>query len=231
MNILIVDDEELGRARLQRLLTTLGYVDVTLAKNGFEALEKIKASHFDLALLDINMPDITGLELAYELKALQNDISIIFQTAYDEHALEAFTIGANGYLVKPFSIEELKKAIERIITQQSIAEKSYLMSKNGKNYYMLKPEEIYYVKADLTEVMLRSQEGFSYYPQKISDVEKILTDHNFIQIHRSYLINIDKIKEMQSIEQSKIRFSFETISDTIESSKDGAKAFRKRFSS
>lgn len=229
MKILIVDDEELGLARLQRLLTTLGYEDLTLAKDGYEALEEIKKSHFDLALLDINMPDITGLELAYELKAIQNNISIIFQTAYDEHALEAFTIGANGYLVKPFSIEELKKAIERIISQISVAEKAYLMSKNGKNYYMLKPEDIYYVKADLTEVMLRSKEGFSYYPQKISDLEKLLSEHNFIQVHRSYLINIDKIKEMQSIEQSKIRFSFETISDEVESSKDGAKAFRKRF--
>lgn len=230
MKLLIVDDEELGLARLQRLLGSLDYNDVTLAKNGLDALEKMKGNHFDIALLDINMPDMTGLELAYELKIIQNNLPIIFQTAYDEHALEAFSIGANGYLVKPFSVEALQETIERIISQQRVSKQLYLMSKNGKEHYMLKPEDIYYVKADLTEVMLRTKEGFSYYSKKISEVEQLLADENFTQIHRSYLINMDKIKDMQSIEQSKIRFSFDGISDDIESSKDGAKAFRKRFS-
>jgi two-component system LytT family response regulator len=93
----------------------------------------------------------------------------------------------------------------------------------------LKPEEIYYVKADLSEVMLRSTKGFSYYAHKISDLEKQLLGHDFVRIHRSYLININKIKEMETIEQSKLRFSFKDISDQIESSKDGAKYFRNKF--
>ena len=78
--------------------------------------------------------------------------------------------------------------------------------------------------------MLRSVKGFSYYAHKISDLEKQLLDHDFVRIHRSYLININKIKEMETIEQSKLRFSFHDISDQIESSKDGAKAFRNQFS-
>ncbi len=65
---------------------------------------------------------------------------------------------------------------------------------------------------------------------KISDLEKQLLDHDFVRIHRSYLININKIKEMETIEQSKLRFSFQDISDQIESSKDGAKFFRNKFS-
>jgi len=230
MKILIVDDEELGLARLKRMLTTLAYDNITEASNAKEALEKIKQEHFDLAFLDINMPETSGLELAYELRYHQEDMAIIFQTAYSEHALEAFDIGAIGYLVKPFSIDQLKQSIERVKTTQTKDDDLRIMSKNGENYYLLKPEEIYYVKADLSEVMLRTQKGFSYYAQKISSLESKLSNYNFVRVHRSYLINIDKIKEMETIEQSKLRFSFESIQDEVESSKDGAKEFRNKFS-
>ena len=231
MKILIVDDEALALARLKRMLTTLGYEDIIEADNAQSALKAVEEHHFDLVLLDINMPQTNGLKLGYELRYHQQDLAIIFQTAYDEHALKAFDIGAVGYLIKPFSIEQLKESIQRVNIPAKNHQDLRLMSKTGESYYLLKPEDIYYVKADLAEVMLRSMKGFSYYAQKISDLEKKLLTHNFIRIHRSYLININKIKEIATIEQSKLRFSFQDISDQIESSKDGAKAFRNTFSS
>ena len=230
MKILIVDDEALALARLKRMLTTLGYEDIIEADNAKSALKAVEEHHFDLVLLDINMPQTNGLELGYELRYHQQDLAIIFQTAYDEHALKAFDIGAVGYLIKPFSIEQLKESIQRVNIPAKNHQDLRLMSKTGESYYLLKPEDIYYVKADLAEVMLRSMKGFSYYAQKISDLEKKLLSHNFIRIHRSYLININKIKEIGTIEQSKLRFSFQDIADQIESSKDGAKAFRNTFS-
>lgn len=230
MKILIVDDEALALARLKRMLGTLGYEDIVEADNAMSALEAVKENNFDLVLLDINMPQTSGLELGYELRYHQEDLAIIFQTAYDEHALKAFDIGAVGYLIKPFSMEQLQQSIERVKLESKNDTKFRLMSKNGENYYLFKPEDIYYVKADLSEVMLRSAKGFSYYAHKISDLEKQLLSHDFVRIHRSYLININKIKEMETIEQSKLRFSFQDISDQIESSKDGAKSFRRQFS-
>lgn len=230
MKILIVDDEALALARLKRMLGTLGYEDITEASDAKGALEAMKEERFDLALLDINMPGTSGLELGYELRYHQEDIAIIFQTAYDEHALKAFDIGAVGYLVKPFSIEQLQSSIERVKMERQQTGDVRLMSKTGESYYLLKPEEIYYIKADLSEVMIRSIKGFSYYAQKISDLEQKLLGYDFIRIHRSYLININKIKEIETIEQSKLRFSFQEITDQIESSKDGAKAFRNTFS-
>lgn len=230
MKILIVDDEALGLARLKRMLSTLGYSDIIEANNAEEALAYAKDTLFDLAFLDINMPQINGLELAYELRYLQSNMSMIFQTAYSEHALEAFDIGAVGYLVKPFSIDQLSHVIERIQKSNSNTDNLRIMSKTGESYYLLKPEEIFFVKADLSEVILRSKKGFSYYAKKISDLEKILKPYNFIRIHRSYLINPDKIKEICTIEQSKLRFTFDGISDEVESSKDGAKEFRNHFS-
>ncbi len=230
MKILIVDDEELARARLIRMLTTLKYEDIYETASAKEALDILKQRAFDLLFLDINMPQINGLELGYELHYIQENIKIIFQTAYDAHALKAFDIGAVGYLVKPYSIEQLKQTLERVHHFKNVDENMHIMSKSGENYFLLKPQEIYYVKADLSEVMLRTKKGFSYYAQKISDLQNRLSPHGFVRIHRSYLININAIKEIETIEQSKLRFSFKEIADEIESSKDGAKAFRERFS-
>lgn len=230
MKILVVDDEELARTRLERMLKSLSYESITFASSALEAIQKANEELFDLAFLDINMPGSNGLELGYELKYLQADIAVIFQTAYEEHALKAYDIGALAYLVKPYSVDQLSKALERV-SKPSMGSKEFrILAKTGENYLLLKPEEIHYVKADLSEVMLRTAKGFSYYAKKISDLEKLLESYSFVRIHRSYLINIDEIKDITTIEQSKLRFSFRNNSDTIESSKDGAKAFRERFS-
>ena len=229
MKILIVDDEELARTRLKRMLDTLEYHDITEAKDSEEAMSLCNQEHFDLAFLDINMPKSSGIELGYELKYLSPEIGIIFQTAYEEHALKAFDIGAVGYLVKPYSIEDLKKSMQRVTTPKELDSDFKILSKSGDNYLLLKPEDIHYVKADLSEVMIRTAKGFSYYGQKISDLYEKLEPFGFVRIHRSYLINTNEIKEIKTIEQSKLRFSFKNNSDEIESSKDGAKAFRKKY--
>jgi len=231
MKILIVDDEELARARLIRMLRTLGYENIREASDADSAIALCKEESYELAFLDINMPKVSGLELGYELKYFCENLSIVFQTAYEEHALKAFDIGALAYLVKPYSIEQLQKALERVQKPQKVqAEEFRVLSKFGDSYLLLKPEEIHYVKADLSEVMIRSTKGFSYYAQKISDLYEKLESFGFVRIHRSYLININEIKEIETIEQSKLRFSFRNNADNIESSKDGAKAFRERFS-
>ncbi len=230
MKILIVDDEVLAISRLTRMLEKLTQSDITAVNSAEEAIEKIKSTHFDLAFLDINMPQSSGLELGYELRYLSNSTAIIFQTAYEEHALTAYDIGAVGYLVKPFSQEQLSQTIQRVKLSLKTEENLRIMSKNGENYYLLKPQEIYYVQADLSEVMLRSEKGFSYYAKKISDLEQLLQAYDFVRVHRSYLVNMNKIDAMITIEQSKLRFSFTGIKDQIDSSKDGAKNFRNMFS-
>lgn len=230
MRTLIVDDEALARQRLERMLKSLGIEDITVAGNADEALSMLKSGRFDVAFLDINMPGINGLDLAYELRYHQDDLFIIFQTAYSEHALEAFDIGATGYLVKPYSLDMLSKTLERVRHVKTAPDEVRFLTKNGDEYYLLRPQDIFYIKADLSEVMIRTQRGFSYYARKISDLETLLRPYGFLRIHRSYLIDPDKIKRMETIEQSKIRFSFEGINDQIDSSKDGAKMFRDHFS-
>lgn len=229
MKIMIVDDEALALQRVERLLRSLEYQDITTCNDAASALDAMAKTHFDVALLDINMPQSNGIELGYEMRYLQPNLAIIYQTAHEEHALKAFDIGAVGYLVKPFGVQELQTTMQRITKQVSTPQELRFMSKNGESYYLLKPDDIFYIQADLSEVMLRSKEGFSYYSEKISELEQRLLAHDFFRVHRSYLINLNKIKDITTIEQSKLRFTFDGIRDEVDSSKDAAKYFRNSF--
>jgi len=223
MKILLVDDEHLALSRLERMVGELGYEFVSVS-SAVDALNEIKKTIFDMAILDINMPHISGIELAQKIRYTQGDCFIVFQTAFEEYALKAYELGAIGYITKPYSKEDLKHNITRALSYKKQKRKKF-MSKNGNEYYLIDEDDIYYIKADLTEVIIRSSHGFSYYNKKISQMQNLLSN-KFFKVHRSYIINLEKIKKMQTIEQSKIRFSFYGIDDKVESSKDGAKRFR-----
>lgn len=223
MKILIVDDEPLALARLSRLLNSLDYTAITQVSSADEAISTVKTAAFDIAFLDISMADSDGITLGHTLRRIDDALAIVYQTAHEKYALEAFDVGAVDYLLKPYTAEMLSRAIERVKLRPK---EIRLMSKAGDNQYLLTPKEIFYVKADLSEVIFRTEAGFSYYPKKISEVEAILEPHGFMRIHRSYLINLNHIKEMETIDQSRIRFTFATIKESIESSKEGAKHFR-----
>lgn len=227
MKILAVDDEKLARDRLDRMLKELGF-EYKIAQNADEVFELLKSEDFDLFILDINMPGVDGLELGYELKYKYPNCSVIYQSAYEEHSLKAFDIGAVHYLLKPYTTADLKGAIERVAKPQESKELTFL-TKDKDQFYLLRPDDIFYIEADLNEVIFRTKEGFSYYNSKISDMQNLLEVHRFFRIHRSYLVNTTKIKHMSTVEQSKIEFSFDGINDVVTSSKDGAKNFRQYY--
>jgi len=228
MKILIVDDEPLALTRLQRLLTSLGHTDIVSASSGKEALECVAHNDFDVAFLDISMSDMDGIELGYALRYTHETMAIIYQSAHDNYALKAFDVGAVDYLLKPYTVESLGRSLERVSVKKNPKELR-LIAKMGDTHTLLRPEDIYYVKADLTEVIFRTVEGFSYYPKKISEIEILLEPYNFLRVHRSYLVNLNRIKEMETIDQSKISFTFDGVKESIESSKEGAKHFRHLF--
>lgn len=227
MKILIVDDERLAIERLKRLLQELGHTDIVSAYGMDEALEAAKEAknRFDVAFLDISMKGGGGILLGAELKRLYQGINVVYQTAFEEYAIKAFEVGAIDYLLKPYDKATLKRSIDRI-NDKKTDEPPRFVSKSGDTKLLLTPSDIYYVKADLSETILRSMDGFSYYQGKISTLEESLAPYSFLRIHRSYIININKIKNLTAAPQSRIIFSFFDISDKIESSKEGAKRFR-----
>jgi len=228
MKVLIVDDETLALSRLNRLLTETGITDITACDNGLEAMKAIAQKDFDLVFLDISMPQISGLELANHLMDVSPKTFIVFQTAYSEYALEAFQNGGVGYLMKPVSLEALQKVVEKVkqLTPNRNQMNKKIMGKSGNKLYIIDKDDIYYIKADLDEVIVKIKEADVYVRKKIGELEILLDTPNFFRVHRSYIVNIDKIKSMKSVEQSKLEISFKDISSIVTSSKDGAKSFR-----
>ncbi len=227
MKIIVMDDESLALLRVERLLKALNYTSTCVS-----ALEDFELhcaqSSFDIFILDINMPQISGIELAKQILLKQPHAFIIFQTAYEEFALKAYQLGAIDYLLKPFGKEELERSINRALAYQKEKKVSFL-TKNGDESYLINQEDIFYIQADLSEVLVKTKTHFSYIDKKISQIESILDPELFFRVHRSYLINTRKIKYIKTVEQSKLEFYVEGMSDIVISSKDGAKKFREKY--
>jgi two-component system LytT family response regulator len=230
MKILIVDDEKLASSRVERILNELGYEDVTIFNNPLDALVDVSKNKYDMVFLDIQMPNITGLELANKILELHPNSFIIFQTAYDEYAIEAYKVGGVDYILKPTTKENIQSAIEKvkkyIQTLPSSPQNKKIMGKRGNNIYLVELDDIYYIKADLDEVIVRIKETDFYLRKKIGQMAELLANKNFFRIHRSIIVNVDKIHSMQTGEQSKLEISFKDIDATVTSSKEGAKEFR-----
>ncbi|WP_320034691.1 LytTR family DNA-binding domain-containing protein [Halarcobacter sp.] len=233
MKVLIVDDEKLALSRLKRLLTEQGIDDIVECDSPIKAITEVAKQKIDIAFLDISMPSMSGLELANNLLDINPNIFIVFQTAYEEYALEAFESGGMGYILKPISSESIKRSLDKIYkyTNAKVDETKKIVAKRGNKIYLIDINDIYYIKADLDEVIIKIKNADAYLRKKIGDMENILKDKNFFRVHRSYIVNVDKIKSMQSVEQSKLEISFEDIDDVVTSSKDGAKEFREYIES
>lgn len=227
MKILIVDDESLAISRLTRLLNDLGYDDITSFDNPMDAIKSVTKNSYDVAFLDIQMPSMTGLELSDTILNLKSNIFIVFQTAYEEYALEAYKSGGLAYLLKPVNTDELQKIVLKVTDYgKSSLDSKKIVGKRGDKLYLIDIDDIFYIKADLDEVIIKIRETDVYVRRKIGDLETLLGGKNFFRIHRSYIVNVDRIKSMKSVEQSKLQISFDGISDIVTSSKDGAKEFR-----
>ncbi|MEA3314320.1 MAG: LytTR family DNA-binding domain-containing protein [Campylobacterota bacterium] len=229
MKILIVDDEKLASSRVKRILNEIGYEDITIFNDSKDALSNISKNRYDIVFLDIQMPNITGIELANIILQFEPKTFIIFQTAYEKFAIDAFKVGGVDYILKPTIKESIENSINKVKTYLQTTpndSSKKIMGKRGNKIYLIEIDDIYYIKADLDEVIIRIKEADVYVRKKIGDMDKILSNDNFFRIHRSIIINIDKIISMQSGEQSKLQISFNGIDDIVTSSKDGAKDFR-----
>lgn len=225
---MIVDDEKLALGRLKRLLNENKIEDITEFNNPVDALKEIVKTKFDVVFLDISMPNISGLELADSILAMEPKTFIVFQTAHEEFALEAFKKGGVGYLVKPIQSEDIKAILEKINNFKTTTseENKKILAKRGDKLYLIDIDDIYYIKADLDEVIVRIKDTDAYVRRKIGDLESILVGKNFFRVHRSYIVNVDKIKSLKSVEQSKLQIFFDGITEIVTSSKEGAKDFR-----
>lgn len=210
----IVDDEPLALKRISELLKKDQEIEIVAkCKNGKEAIKEINAKRPQLVFLDIQMPEIVGFEV---LKNLDADlhISVIFVTAYDEFALKAFEVNAVDYLLKPFKNERFYESIERAKQDIRLNRKtdfealletvetkkttiSRLMVKSSGRYLFLKTEEIDWIESAGNYVRIHFGKDNYLTRETMINMEKKLDPNIFFRIHRSLIINVDKIKEIE----------------------------------
>ncbi len=207
MRVFITDDEAPARRELRYLLEQVASVElVGEAANSPEALKGIRETKPELVFLDIHMPGMNGLELAQFLCELPNRPLLVFATAYDEYALQAFEVDAIDYLRKPFTQERVSRCCakaERLLHQapgtsglDSVEPCRRIPLYRGESIIPTTPDQIIFVRSEDGEVFVHSTEGRYRTRCTLNELEHKLAGHGFIRPHRSFLINVNYVREV-----------------------------------
>ncbi len=222
---LIVDDERLARRRLRRLISTHGGFEVAgECAGGEEAVEFLRQRDVDLIFLDVQMPDLDGFAVLEKLGTKQNGAArdlplVVFVTAYDEHALRAFDVHAFDYLLKPFDPARFAKTVDRVraaISKQNQPESrdsqfrdllqevrtrpvpsTRFAIKTPGRVFFVRQEEIDWVEAADNYVCLHVGNDTHLLRETMNSIETRLDSERFARIHRSTIVNLDRVKELR----------------------------------
>ena len=200
---LIVDDEQPICDEIEYLLKNHLSVKVQgTFNNCFDAMAYITEHRPDVIFLDIKMPGLSGLEMAKKLRTLSNPPLIVFITAFQEHALEAFDTPAIGYIIKPVTEIKLSGIMEKI--HQLMTKHQYKnMNKNSKicvidngKILPLQKKEIVLAYVNDKDVFIRTVDKQYTCTLMFKEIEAILSDSNFLRVHRQYIVNLDQVLEI-----------------------------------
>lgn len=206
---LIIDDEALARENIKNHLKSFPNIKVVgESAHGFDGYQAIQKHQPDMVFLDIQMPKINGFEM---LELVEEKPKIIFTTAFDEYALKAFETGAIDYLLKPFSKERFKKAVEKCLTQPSAktpkAVEDYtgdmperqnrIVVKDRNEIQIIPVEHIKYIEAYDDYVKIHTREKKHLKNTTMNFLEKSLNPKLFIRIHRSYILNTNELTKIE----------------------------------
>ncbi len=207
MHTLIVDDEPLARNELAYLLEQCEEVTGIEEADSIEtALEKLLEKKIDLVFLDIHLTEESGLSLADKINRMPNPPIIIFATAYDEYAVQAFERDARDYLLKPFELDRVQKAVKRAYEalnkktstdEKSIDSSAVYPVKTEDRIFMVKADEIQVLEVNQGETTLFTAENNYKTDEPLVAWEKRLPNPPFMRVHRSFLVHLDKIVEIQ----------------------------------
>jgi DNA-binding LytR/AlgR family response regulator len=211
MTVLVVDDEELARARIGELLADISGVQVVgEAENGLEAVKRIEELRPDVVILDIQMPGMDGFEV---VEALSDLPLVIFATAYDEYAIKAFEVDSIDYLLKPISKERLGMAIERarglLETKPALdaevarlaglvrsREVDRLPVMKGKKIVLANMDEIVWIGAEDDLVFVHTKTEKYLVNSTLAELERRLKPGIFFRSHRSSIVNLNHVREI-----------------------------------
>lgn len=205
---LIVDDEQLARDLLESYVKKIDYLELKgTCSSAIEAMQVLQQQEIDILFLDIQMPDLSGIEL---LKTLKKQPATIFTTAYSEYALDGYELGVIDYLVKPIEFDRffkaVSKAMNRLQKNQTIVPKDIAPIEPKEDYFFIKSESKI-VRIDFDDVLYIEalQKYIRIYTTKekiitllsITKILELLPADQFFRIHRSFVLNIDKIDNIE----------------------------------
>ena len=217
LRALVVDDEQLAREELCYLLAELGSVEIVAqAGDGPQALEAVGRHAPDVVFLDVQMPGLTGFEVARRLIDREPPVGIIFVTAYDQHAIEAFEVNAVDYLLKPVEADRLERAVQRVrrrvagtrplndqlqrivqLVEARQGRRDQVALKVGERFLLVQAEEIIFASmADESINIVTGQVAGVASFRTLDELQARLDPSTFWRVHRSHLVNINKIKEI-----------------------------------
>jgi two-component system, LytTR family, response regulator LytT len=217
LRAIVVDDEPLAREEICYLLDEMGGVAVVAqAGNGPDAVEAVNEHEPDLVFLDVQMPGLTGFEVARRLVASGPQVAIVFVTAYDQHAIEAFEVNAVDYLLKPVDSGRLETAVQRVrqrrstsrplndqlerivqLVEQRQGRREQMAVRVGERYLLVQADDIIFASmVDESINIVTSQINGSGNFRTLDELQARLDPARFWRVHRSHLVNINKIKEI-----------------------------------
>ena len=215
---LIVDDEKLARDRIREMLKEHPEIEVIgEAKNGREAIDSIVNQNPDLVFLDVQMPDLSGFDVLQNLDVERLPL-IIFVTAYDQHAIRAFDVHAVDYLTKPFDRKRFAEAVDQAKVFMKAAKQpdtarilSMLQElktgaryrerfaiKNGETVFFVRAEDVDAIEAEGNYVRLNLGSASHLLRDTLNNIESQINPRMFVRIHRRTIVNINRVKELQT---------------------------------
>ncbi len=204
INCIIIDDEQPAREIIEAFVDKVPYLDrIASFKNPLEAAGYLSDNKVDLVFLDIQMPEITGIEM---IQSISQKPQVVLTTAYSEYALEGFELNATDYLLKPFSFERFLKAVHKVRERLPSASahasnepaNTYITVNADHKIYKIKLEDIHYIEG--------LKEYVSYYTtdkqriialKSLKSLEESLPADQFIRVHRSYIVPLKKIESLE----------------------------------
>lgn len=237
MRILLVDDENLARDRLRRLLERDGQHEVVgEAANGVEAVQRCEQLAPELVLLDIRMPGMDGLEAARHFLDLQTPPAVVFCTAYEEHAVQAFDLQAVGYLLKPVRQQDLLAALQKAVRlnraqlaalqEADDSKRSHISARTHKGVELIPVADVRFFQADQKYVTVRYSRGEVIVDETLRDLELEFPDI-FVRVHRNALIAIAHLEGLSKSRDGHVAARFRDVEETVDISRRHLPAVRK----
>ncbi len=203
MKCIIIEDQLPAQRILKKYIKDLGSLKlIATFSDALQAIEMLKSESVDLIFLDIHLPKLSGIEF---LKSISNPPNIILTTAFSDYALESYDLDVVDYLLKPFSFQRFVKAVSKVDAKIKAVPKTFdirdqttneIFLKSGYEHIKINIGDIVYIKSDMdyTDVHLKNKKFISSEPLKYWVTR--LNEFNFMRVHKSYIINFDKIEKI-----------------------------------